>query len=99
MKILFINLPYQGHVIPTIGIVQELIKRGCDVTYLMPFDWEEKVKESGAEFVGYDNHKKLSEQMKNAYATAEKIIQSFDFIIYEQFFFWGSILQKSIISL
>ena len=94
MKILFINLPYQGHVIPTIGIVQELIKRGCDVTYLMPFDWEEKVKESGAEFVGYDNHKKLSEQMKNAYDTAEKIIQSFDFIIYEQFFFLGKHLAE-----
>ena len=24
MKILFINLPYYGHVIPTIGLVQEL---------------------------------------------------------------------------
>ena len=42
MKILFINLPYQGHVIPTIGLVQELIKKGCQVTYLLPFDWEEE---------------------------------------------------------
>lgn len=24
MKILFINLPYYGHVVPTIGLVQEL---------------------------------------------------------------------------
>lgn len=43
MKILFINLPYYGHVVPTIGLVQELIKLGCEVTYLMPFDWEEKI--------------------------------------------------------
>ena len=49
MKILFINLPYYGHVVPTIGLVQELIKQGCEVTYLMPFDLEEKVKESGAD--------------------------------------------------
>lgn len=51
MKILFINLPYYGHVVPTIGLVQELIKRGCEVTYLMPFDWEEKIAESGIYFL------------------------------------------------
>ena len=94
MKILFINLPYQGHVVPTIGLVQELMKLGCSVTYLMPFGWEEKVAESGAEFHGYKNHKQLSEQMKNAYAEAEKIVEQFDFVIYEQFFFLGKHLAE-----
>lgn len=94
MKILFINLPYYGHVVPTIGLVQELIKTGCEVTYLMPFDWEEKVAESGAEFYGYENHRQLSEQIKNAYATAERIIEQFDLIIYEQFFFLGKHLAE-----
>ena len=94
MKILFINLPYHGHVVPTIGLVQELIKKGCEVTYLMPFDWEDKISESGAHFYGYKNHKQLSEQMKNAYATAEKIIEQFDFVIYEQFFFLGKHLAE-----
>lgn len=28
MKILFINLPYLGHVVPTVGLVQELIRQG-----------------------------------------------------------------------
>ena len=50
MKILFINLPYYGHFVPTVGLVQELVQRGCQVTYLMPYDWEERGKESGAEF-------------------------------------------------
>ena len=94
MKILFINLPYHGHVVPTIGLVQELIKQGCEVTYLMPFDWEEKVAESGAKFYGYKNHRQLSEQIKNAYATAESIVEQFDFIIYEQFFFLGKHLAE-----
>lgn len=89
MKILFINLPYYGHFVPTIGLVQELIKRGCEVTYIMPYDWAEKVLESGAEFCGYESHRKLSKQMKNAYAVAESIVKKFDFIIYEQFFFLG----------
>lgn len=35
MKILFINLPYYGHVVPTIGLVQKLIKAGCQVTYAL----------------------------------------------------------------
>ena len=94
MKILFINLPYYGHVVPTIGLVQELIKHGCEVTYLMPFGWEEKVAESGAKFHGYQNHRQLSEQIKNAYAMAETIVQQFDFVIYEQFFFLGKHLAE-----
>lgn len=94
MKILFINLPYHGHVVPTIGLVQELIKQGCEVTYLMPFDWEGKIKESGAQFYGYENHRQLSEQIKNAYAAAESIVEQFDFIIYEQFFFLGKHLAE-----
>lgn len=89
MKILFINLPYYGHFIPTIGLVQELIKQGCRVTYLMPFDWKERVDESGADFVGYKNHRKLSEQIKNAYAVADKIAKHYHLIVYEQFFFLG----------
>ena len=94
MKILFINLPYHGHVVPTIGLVQELIKLGCEVTYLMPFDWKEMIKESGARFYGYNNHRQLSEQIKNAYATAETIVEQFDFVIYEQFFFLGKHLAE-----
>ena len=94
MKILFINLPYHGHVVPTIGLVQELIKRGCEVTYLLPFDWEGKIAESGAAFCGYKNHKQLSEQIKNAYAAAEEIIEAYDLVMYEQFFFLGKHLAE-----
>lgn len=94
MKILFINLPYYGHVVPTIGLVQELIKQGCQVTYLLPFDWQEKIALSGADFAGYENHTKLSEQIKNAYDEAEKIIKNHDLVIYEQFFFLGKHLAE-----
>lgn len=94
MRILFINLPYHGHVVPTIGLVQELIRQKCEVTYLMPFDWKDKVDESGAEFAGYQNHRQLAEQMKNAYAKAENMINEFDLIIYEQFFFLGKHLAE-----
>lgn len=97
MKILFINLPYHGHVTPTIGLVQELIKQGCEVTYVMPYGWEEKIKESGAVFYGYrgtDNYRLLSEQTRYAYDAAERIIEGFDLVIYEQFFFLGKHLAE-----
>ena len=94
MKILFINLPYQGHVIPTIGLVGELITQGCHVTYLLPFEWKGMLDGIGAEFVGYQNHKKLSKQIKNAYVAAEQLIQEYDLVIYEQFFFLGKHLAE-----
>lgn len=94
MKILFINLPYYGHVVPTIGLVQELTKQGCEVTYMLPFDWKDKISASGAAFMGYENHKKLSRQIQNAYAAAEKIISDYDLVIYEQFFFLGKHLAE-----
>ena len=84
MKILFINLPYYGHVVPTFGLVQELIKKGCEVTYLLPFDWEEIITESGAKYHGYKNHRQLAEQMKNAYTAAEKIIDYYQKCISEK---------------
>lgn len=94
MKILFINLPYHGHVIPTIGLVKQLVQQGVEVTYMLPFDWEEKLAESGAKFYGYKNHKQLAEQMKYDFAAAEEIIEQYDFVIYEQFFFLGKHLAE-----
>ena len=94
MKLLFINLPYYGHVVPTIGLVQELIQQGCEVTYLLPFGWEDTIKDSGATFYGYKNHKQLAEQIKNAYACADSILDQFDGVIYEQFFFLGKHLAE-----
>lgn len=53
MKILFINLPFSGHIIPTLGLVQELVKRNIKITYLLTSDWKEKVLYTGAEFSEY----------------------------------------------
>lgn len=94
MNILFINLPFSGHIIPTLGLVEELQERNNHVTYLLTYDWKYKVLETGAEFVGYQNDKKLSGQMKNAYNAAVNLIPKFDLIIYEQFFFLGKHLAE-----
>ena len=94
MRILFINLPYAGHVIPTIGLVQELTRAGHEVTYLMASDWEARIRESGAEFLGYANSPKLDKQIRNAFLKAENVIADFDLVLYEQFFFLGKHLAE-----
>ena len=94
MKILFVNLPYHGHVIPTVGLVQKLIRAGHPVTCLMPYDWEERIADSGAEFLGYENNPKLDKQIRNAFFKAEEVIADFDLLIYEQFFFVGKHLAE-----
>lgn len=94
MNILFINLPYSGHIIPTLGLVSELLKNKNRVTYLLTAEWRDSIIGIGAEFESYKNDKKLSEQMKNAYKTAEKLIPNYDLVIYEQFFFLGKHLAE-----
>ena len=94
MRILFINLPYHGHVIPTIGLVQELIKAGHQVTYLTPHDWEARIAESGADFLGYENNPQLDKQIRNAFFKAEEVIAAYDLVLYEQFFFVGKHLAE-----
>lgn len=89
MKILFINLPFSGHIIPTLGLVQELVKRDIKVTYLLTSDWKERVSYAGAEFSEYQDSKRLSVQMRNAYCAAIKLVSDFDLVMYEQFFFLG----------
>lgn len=94
MRILFINLPFSGHVFPTLGLVEELVKNNVAVTYLLTPEWQNKISATGAKFISYENNKKLSTQMRNAYNAALGIAEDFDLIIYEQFFFLGKHLAE-----
>lgn len=56
MKILMVNVPFSGHVNPTLALASELTKRGHSVSYILTKDWKERVEESGAEFIPYIGH-------------------------------------------
>jgi len=56
---------------------------------LMPYDWEDRIAESGGDFLGYANRPKLDKQIRNAFFKAEEVISSHDLVIYGQFFFVG----------
>ncbi|MCX4763610.1 OleI family self-immunity macrolide glycosyltransferase [Streptomyces sp. NBC_01275] len=48
-----VNLPMHGHVNPTLGVVEELVRRGHRVTYAITEDFVHQVKAAGAEPVLY----------------------------------------------
>ncbi|EKQ57213.1 MULTISPECIES: macrolide family glycosyltransferase [unclassified Clostridium] len=52
-KVLFLSIPAHGHVNPTLGLVNELIKQGEDITYFCSEDFKEKIEKTGAEFKSY----------------------------------------------
>ena len=45
--------PGHGHVNPTIGLVNELVKSGDEITYICDEEFRSKLKNTGAKFVGF----------------------------------------------
>ena len=64
-KIVFFNIPAQGHTNPTLGVVKELVYRGHQVWYYSYNIMREKIESTGATFIScddYDTQQKLSEK-------------------------------------
>lgn len=52
-KYVFLNIPAWGHVNPTLAVVQELVKRGHDVSYYLTEEFRESIQATGAVFQPY----------------------------------------------
>ena len=52
-NVLFLAAPSHGHVNPTLGLVQELVRRGEHVTYFASPPFKERVEATGATFKAY----------------------------------------------
>ena len=96
MKILMINVPYSGHVNPTIPLTKELVKRGHQVSYINAEEFRNKIEMTGANFIPYaDFPVGISERDKKctcfqaAYDTAMALNEPYDVLIYEMFFYPG----------
>ncbi len=55
-KIVFFCIPAHGHTNPTLGIVDELVKRGHEVIYYSYTQFKEKIESMGAKFVACDDY-------------------------------------------
>ncbi len=53
MKIIAFNTPTQGHINPTLPVVQELVRRGTAVIYYLTPGYRERIEATGATFRPY----------------------------------------------
>ncbi len=61
-KIVFFCIPAHGHTNPTLGVIEELVKRGHEVWYYSYSPFREKIEARGAKFIAcddYDTEQKL----------------------------------------
>lgn len=101
-KILFVNVPWTGHVNPTLTLVRELIRNGYEVTYINSEEWRKNIEETGAKFIPYINYPdgELSVDIKDkmcqmaAYTSALRVLPGYDLLIYEAMFFLGQMLAE-----
>ncbi|WP_068621299.1 macrolide family glycosyltransferase [Paenibacillus tuaregi] len=56
-RVLFINAGSEGHINPTIGVVQELVARGEEVVYFCIEAYREKIEKTGATVRTFDDQK------------------------------------------
>ena len=52
-KVLFFSIPAHGHINPTLGLVNELVKQGEEITYFCSEEFKEKIEKTGAKFKSY----------------------------------------------
>ncbi len=51
----FFNIPFHGHINPTLPLVRELVENGDDLTYFAGPGFEQKITATGATYRGYDS--------------------------------------------
>ncbi|MCR8630948.1 macrolide family glycosyltransferase [Paenibacillus radicis (ex Xue et al. 2023)] len=56
-RVLLINGGSEGHINPTLGVVQELIRRGEEVVYFIAEQFRDRVEPTGAEVITFDGSK------------------------------------------
>ncbi|MGN1088901.1 MAG: glycosyltransferase, partial [Huintestinicola sp.] len=102
MKILIANVPFSGHINPTLPLAKELVKRGHHVSYILTNQWKDRIEETGAVFVPYKDDADYNIPFRNGkpknffkalkaweyvYNTIMAVGKDYDLIIYEFFTF------------
>ena len=106
---LFLMFPGHGHVNPTIGLVNELIKNGDEITYVCGEEFRNKFENTGAKFAGFETDlsrfdgknrmdimaERFLDIFKGVLNTAIKEEGEFDYIVLDPFIRPGTkILEK-----
>ena len=54
-RVWFYNIPFHGHVNPTLPLIREMVARGDEVTYFSTDSFEARIQATGALYRGYSN--------------------------------------------
>lgn len=102
-KLLVVNIPYVGHINPTLGLVKGLVEDGHCVDYICAEEWRNKIETTGARLIPYINYSNIPTSDErtlrcymSAYTTALMVGEKYDLIIYEMFFYLGYTLAKQL---
>lgn len=106
-----VNVPFSGHINPTLPLAKELVRRGHNVSYILTNEWKERVEATGAKFIPYIGNENFEIAFKNgkpknifnavkvwkyAYQTIVAVGKEYDLLIYEFFTFTAFAAAKKI---
>ncbi|UOF90612.1 glycosyl transferase family 1 [Fodinisporobacter ferrooxydans] len=83
-RVLFVNGGSEGHINPTLGVVQELIRRGEEVVYFMAEQFRDRVEPTGADVITFDGGKFLEAFLaggRNPWARVGGLLRTADIVI------------------
>ncbi|NIK76988.1 MGT family glycosyltransferase [Paenibacillus castaneae] len=83
-RVLLINGGSEGHINPTIGVVQELIHRGEEVVYFIAEQFRDLIEPTGAEVITFDAGKFLEAFLaggRNPWARVGGLLRTADIVI------------------
>jgi MGT family glycosyltransferase len=83
-RVLLINGGSEGHINPTLGVVQELIRRGEEVVYFTAEQFRDRVVPTGAEVITFDGGKFLEAFLaggRNFWARVGGLLRTADIVI------------------
>lgn len=104
-RFLFVNLPYSGHINPTIPLAKLLVEAGHDVDYVLDSSFKDTIEETGATLIPYEYYDpewselhKYMKAFKAAYKTAITIgsENDYDCLIFEAYFIFGYNLSREL---
>ncbi|MCR8842270.1 glycosyl transferase [Paenibacillus sp. SC116] len=80
-RILYLNLPAEGHVNPTLGLVKQLVENGEEVVYMCTEDYRNKLSQTGAQFLPFQLNEEIFKELGFNPAEIKHPLQFTEFIL------------------
>nr|WP_225445862.1 macrolide family glycosyltransferase [Paenibacillus arenosi] len=78
---MYLNLPAEGHVNPTLGLVKQLVENGEEVVYMCTEDYRGKLSQTGAQFLPYQLNEEIFKELGFNPAEVKHPLQFTEFLV------------------